>query len=60
LRNLVEDLLNKGVVRRRYSQYAILAFVVPKLHGSHRIVVDYCLLKKKLVFIRPRCFQCSA
>jgi hypothetical protein len=50
LRDIVQDLLDKGVVRRRSSQYASPAFLVPKPHGGYRMVVDYHLLNKKVVF----------
>jgi hypothetical protein len=50
LRDIVQDLLDKGVVKKSYSQYASPAFLVPKHHGGHRMVVDYRLLNKKVVF----------
>jgi hypothetical protein len=50
LRELVQDLIDKGVVTKSYSQYASPAFLVPKPNGGHRMVVDYRLLNKKVVF----------
>jgi hypothetical protein len=50
LREIVQDLIDKGVVVRSYSQYASPAFPVPKPNGGHRILVDYRLLNKKVVF----------
>ena len=50
LREIVQDLLDKGVVKKSYSQYASPAFLVPKPNGGHRMVVDYRLLNKKVVF----------
>jgi hypothetical protein len=49
LREIVEDLLDKGVVRSS-SQYASPAFLVPKPHGGYRMVVDYRLLNREVVF----------
>jgi hypothetical protein len=46
----VQDLIDKGVVVRSYSQYASPAFLVPKPNGGHWMVVDYRLLNKKVVF----------
>jgi hypothetical protein len=50
LREIVQDLMDKGVVRKSYSQYASPAFLVPKPGGGYRMVVDYRLLNKKVVF----------
>jgi hypothetical protein len=50
LREIVQDFLNKGVVKKSYSQYASPAFLVPKTQAGYRIVVDYRLLNKKVVF----------
>jgi hypothetical protein len=50
LREIVQDLLEKGVVAKSYSQYASPAFLVPKPSGDYRMVVDYRLLNKKVVF----------
>jgi hypothetical protein len=49
LRDIVNDLL-RGVVRKSISQYASPAFLVPKPSGGYRMVVDYYLLNKKVVF----------
>jgi hypothetical protein len=49
LRKIVQDLLDKEVVRRSSSQYASLAFLVPKPHSGYRMVVNYQLLNKKVV-----------
>jgi hypothetical protein len=46
----VNDLLQEGVVRKSNSQYASPAFLLPKPSGSYRMVVDYRLLNKKVVF----------
>jgi hypothetical protein len=48
--NFEQDLLRKGVIRKSYSQYASPAFLVPKHDGGHRMVVDYRLLDRKIVF----------
>jgi hypothetical protein len=50
LREVVQDLLEKGVVRKSNSQYASPTFLVPKPNGGHRMVIDYRLLNKKVVF----------
>jgi hypothetical protein len=50
LREIVEDLLDKGVIRKSFSQYASPAFLMPKPHGAYRMVVDYRLLNKKVGF----------
>jgi hypothetical protein len=50
LREIVQDLLIKGVVKRSFSQYASPAFLVPKSQGGYRIVVDYRRLNQKVVF----------
>jgi hypothetical protein len=50
LREIVQDLIDKGVVTKSYSQYASPAFLVPKPNGGHRMVVDYRLLNKKVMF----------
>jgi hypothetical protein len=47
LRGIVQDLLDKGVIRKSSSQYASPAFLVPKPHGDYRMVVDYRLLNKR-------------
>jgi hypothetical protein len=50
LREIVDDLLEKGVVKKSFSQYASPAFLVPKPQGRYRMVIDYRLLNKKVVF----------
>jgi hypothetical protein len=50
LREVVQDLLDKGVICKSRSQYASPAFLVPKPHGGHRLVMDYRLVNKKVVF----------
>jgi hypothetical protein len=46
----VNNLLKEGVVRKSNSQYSIPAFLVPKPSGGYRMVVDYRLLNKVVVF----------
>ncbi|PNF27921.1 hypothetical protein B7P43_G03397 [Cryptotermes secundus] len=41
LREIVRELLNKGVVKKSFSQYASPAFLVPKSQGGYRMVVHY-------------------
>jgi hypothetical protein len=50
LREIVDELLKKGVIRKSFSQYASPAFLVPKHQGGYRMVIDYRLLNKKVVF----------
>jgi hypothetical protein len=50
LREIVQGLLEQGVIRKSYSHYASPAFLVPKSQGGYRMVVDYRLLNKKVVF----------
>jgi hypothetical protein len=50
LREIVQDLLEKGVVRKSFSEYASPAFLVPKPSGGYGMVIDYRLLNKKVVF----------
>jgi hypothetical protein len=38
------------VVKKSHAQYASPAFLVPKPSSGYRIVVDYHLLNKKIVF----------
>jgi hypothetical protein len=40
LREIVNDLLEKGVVKKSFSQYASPAFLVPKPQGGYRMVID--------------------
>jgi hypothetical protein len=49
LRDVVQDdLLDKGVICKSRSQYASPAFLVPKPHGGHKLVIDYRLVNKKV------------
>lgn len=41
MRQHIDDLLKKGVIRPSSSQYASAAFLVPKSGGKTRMVVDY-------------------
>jgi hypothetical protein len=50
LRESVQELLDKGVIRKSHSQYASPAFLVPKPNGGLRMVVDYRLVNEKVVF----------
>jgi hypothetical protein len=50
LREIVNDLLQEGVVRKSNYQYSSPAFLVPKPSGGYRMVVDYRLLNKVVVF----------
>jgi hypothetical protein len=50
LREIVQDLLQKGVIKKSFSQYASPAFLVPKPYGKYRMVIDYRLLNKKVAF----------
>ena len=50
LKESVEDLLQKGVVRSSKSPYKSPAFLLPKSGGGYRMVVDYCKLNKKIWF----------
>jgi hypothetical protein len=47
---MVDDLLEKGVVRPSKSPYASLAFLLPKRRGGFRMVVDYRKVNTKVVF----------
>jgi hypothetical protein len=49
MREIVQDLLDKGGVRKSYSQYASPAFLVPKPSGGQRMVIHYRRLNKKIV-----------
>jgi hypothetical protein len=49
-RKIVQDLMIKGVVKKSYSQYTSPAILFPKPIGGQRMVVDYRLLNKKIVF----------
>jgi hypothetical protein len=50
LKEFVEDLLRKGVVRPSKSPYASQAFLLPKSGGGYRMVVDYRKVNKKSCF----------
>jgi hypothetical protein len=50
LREIMQGLLKQEVIRKSYSQYASAAFLVPKSLGRYRMVVDYRLLNKVVVF----------
>jgi transposase InsO family protein len=50
LRDIVDDLLDKGVIRKSYSQYASPAFLVPKPSGGQRMVIDYRRVNQKIRF----------
>ena len=50
LKEFVEDLLQKGVVRPSKSPYASPAFLLPKPGGGYRMVVDYLNVNKKICF----------
>jgi hypothetical protein len=50
LQEIVQGLLKQGVIRKSCSHYASPAFLVPKPQGGYRMVVDYRLLNKKVVF----------
>jgi hypothetical protein len=54
LREIVQDLMEKGVIRKSFSLYPSPAFLVAKLQGGYRMVVDYRLLKKCGVRRLPR------
>jgi hypothetical protein len=45
----MEDLLEKGVIRKSHSQYNTQAFLILKLQEGQRMT-DYHLLEKKVVF----------
>jgi hypothetical protein len=47
---VVQDLLDKGVTCKSTSQYARPAFLLSKHHGGRRLVTDYRLVNKKVVF----------
>jgi hypothetical protein len=49
-RDIVQDLLDKGVIKKSCFQYASPTFLVRKPHGGHAMVVDYRLLNKKVFF----------
>jgi hypothetical protein len=49
-RDMVNELLQQGVVRPSKSPYASPAFLVPKRDGGFRLVVDYRRVNRKVVF----------
>jgi hypothetical protein len=50
LKEFVEELLRKGVVRPSKSLYASPALLLPKSGGGYRRVADYCKVNKKICF----------
>jgi len=50
LKEFVDDLLKKGVVRPSKSPYASPAFLLPKSRGGYRMVVDYRKVNKEICF----------
>jgi hypothetical protein len=50
LREIVQEFIDKGVIMKSRSQYASPAFLVPKTNGGLRMVVDYRLVYKKVIF----------
>jgi hypothetical protein len=50
LKEFVDDLLKKGVIRPSKSPYASPAFLLPKSGGGYRMVVDYRKVNKKICF----------
>jgi len=50
LREFVNDLLRKGVVRHSKSPYASPAFLLPKSGGGYRLVIDYRKINRKIRF----------
>jgi hypothetical protein len=49
-REMIDDLLEKGVIRPSKSPYASPAFLLPKRGGGFRLVVDYRRVNQKIVF----------
>lgn len=49
LKEIVNEMLEEGIIRPSVSPYAAPIFLVPKADGGHRPVVDYRLLNKKVV-----------
>jgi hypothetical protein len=60
LREIVNDLLEKGAVKKSFSQYASPAFLVPKPQGGYRMVIDYRLFNKKGCLLCLSCAKCCA
>jgi hypothetical protein len=50
LREFVEDLIKKGVVRPSKSPYASPTFLLSRAEGGYRMVVDYRKVNKKIGF----------
>jgi hypothetical protein len=50
IREMIDDLLEQGVLRPSKSPHASPAFLVPKSEGGFRMVVDYRKVKYKVVF----------
>ena len=50
LKEFVEDLFRKGVVRPSKSPYGSPAFLLPKPGGKYRMVVDYRKVNKNICF----------
>lgn len=50
LNNIVDDLLNQGIIERCTSSWASPTFLVKKRDGSYRIVHDYREVNKKILF----------
>lgn len=48
LREMVKDLLDKGVIEPSRSSYASPAFLVPKSNGKSRMVIDYRKLNSQI------------
>ena len=49
-RQIVNELLEQGVLRPRKSPYSSPAFLVPKKDGGFRMVLDYRNVNAKIVF----------
>jgi len=47
---IIDDLLEQGVVRPSKSPFASPAFLMPKSWGGFRLVVDYRKVNSKVVF----------
>ena len=54
-RSMVEDVLEKGVVRPCKPPHASPAFLVPKKGGGFRLVVDYRKVNSKIYSIHIPC-----
>ena len=50
MRNQINKLLEQGVIEPSTSPYSSPAFLVPKGHDKHRLVVDYRQLNKRIEF----------